>query len=140
MQNSLFEYIKSCDKKIKEKIKKLLENDTTEEYCPNCDTFVELPPYMGIYKCPSCGELIVCCSMCEAQSCSDCKYTLATEGFRQYERLKKYQNALRDIIRCAKGQCHIMCGKKFENCNETTICILFYIIRKIKGVQIDEQI
>lgn len=30
MQNSLFEYIKSCDKKIKEKIKKLLENDTTE--------------------------------------------------------------------------------------------------------------
>lgn len=137
MQSSLFEYIKKCDKKIKERIKKLVQDDMTEEYCPNCNAFVELPPYMGIYKCPNCGELIACCSICGETHCKDCKYALATEGFRLHKRLKIYENALKDIIKCAKGQCHIMCGKKFENCNKETICVLFHIISKIKGVQID---
>lgn len=33
MQSSLFEYIKKCDKKIKERIKKLVQDDMTETEC-----------------------------------------------------------------------------------------------------------
>ena len=52
----------------------------TEEICPYCDRLVELPPFKGIYECPECKELIVCCSMCQEQSCNDCKYTLLTQS------------------------------------------------------------
>ena len=58
----------------------------TEEICPYCDSTVELPPFKGIYECPECKELIVCCSMCEEQSCNECKYTLLTQGKEQLAR------------------------------------------------------
>lgn len=58
----------------------------TEETCPYCDSVVELPPFKGIYECPECKELIVCCSMCQEQSCNDCKYTLLTQSKDQLSR------------------------------------------------------
>lgn len=40
--------------------------DTTSEYCPHCDTVVELEPELKVQKCPNCGKRIVACSMCRA--------------------------------------------------------------------------
>ena len=40
--------------------------NTTSEYCPHCDSFVELAPDLSVQKCPNCGKWIVACSMCLA--------------------------------------------------------------------------
>ena len=63
---------------LERKIKRLEKTAFTEESCPHCDNIVELPPYKGIYECPECGKLIVCCSTCDWDniSCNSCKYTL----------------------------------------------------------------
>lgn len=65
-------------KNIKNDTEFLTNNDifnfTIDEICPNCNTLVELPNRMGIYKCPECGELMISCSICENQNCSDCEF------------------------------------------------------------------
>lgn len=38
--------------------------DHTIEWCPHCETEVELPLKLGQYKCPSCGKMILNCTMC----------------------------------------------------------------------------
>lgn len=58
------------------------ENMSTEEICPYCDCIVELPPYLGIYKCPQCGELIISCSLCEKLDCNDCEFSKATQALQ----------------------------------------------------------
>lgn len=45
----------------------------TYEWCPYCDTEVELPTLLGVYVCPSCGKFIINCSECGALTCKDCK-------------------------------------------------------------------
>lgn len=56
-----------------------------QEQCPYCDNLVDLPPYMGIYECPECGELIVACSLCDMDSvnCDGCKYVIAKDQRRK---------------------------------------------------------
>lgn len=42
------------------------------EWCPHCETEVELDAKMAVQECPNCGMYIVPCSMCEKESCVDC--------------------------------------------------------------------
>jgi len=46
---------------------------TTSEYCPFCDTVVELDPELKVQTCPHCGMRIVTCSMCRAADANDGK-------------------------------------------------------------------
>ena len=39
-------------------------DNMVEEYCGQCDTYVMLLPELKIQKCPSCGKMIVSCSIC----------------------------------------------------------------------------
>lgn len=54
------------------------EKGITYEYCPHCESEVQLPNRLGVYVCPNCGRRIVNCSMCralmdgEAQYCRHC--------------------------------------------------------------------
>ena len=50
-----------------------MSENTTWEWCQNCDEEVELPLILGLYHCPNCGEKIINCSMCENVHCVDCK-------------------------------------------------------------------
>lgn len=82
------EYQRACElqrenNKLKDKL------SITSEICPYCDNEVELPPYLGIYKCPKCGELIISCSMCEKYICDKCAYFKATETL---QKLKEVEN------------------------------------------------
>ena len=43
--------------------------EKTCEYCPYCDTEVELDAELKVQECPNCGKYIVTCSMCTA--CDD---------------------------------------------------------------------
>lgn len=86
----------------------------TEEICPYCDNTVELPPFKGIYECPECKELIVCCSMCEEQSCNECKYTLLTQSKEQLssktqecEELEEKNKILRQMYESMAELCEI---------------------------------
>lgn len=45
---------------------------TTYEYCPHCESEVELKAELSVQKCPNCGMYIVACSMCE-ECISHCK-------------------------------------------------------------------
>ena len=50
---------------------------TATEWCPNCDTEVELS--YSTQQCPNCGVVITCCSMCNIgdipyPDCSGCQY------------------------------------------------------------------
>lgn len=38
----------------------------TYEYCPHCDTEVQLDAELKVQTCPHCGRRIVTCSMCRA--------------------------------------------------------------------------
>lgn len=38
----------------------------TTEYCVHCDSYVQLPARLGVYKCPKCNSYIPTCSMCTA--------------------------------------------------------------------------
>lgn len=55
----------------------------TTEMCPYCDREVQIPAFLGIYKCPSCGEFIIACSMCEDMQCEDCSYSKFCEYGRE---------------------------------------------------------
>jgi predicted RNA-binding Zn-ribbon protein involved in translation (DUF1610 family) len=48
-------------------------SETTSEYCPHCDTVVELQPELMVQTCPHCGKRIVTCSMCRAADANDGK-------------------------------------------------------------------
>lgn len=45
-------------------------SDTIEEYCPHCDTTVDLEDDFKVQKCPNCGKWIVPCSICPLDGCS----------------------------------------------------------------------
>lgn len=49
--------------------------DYTTEWCPCCDTEVDIAPF-GISFCSNCGEPITPCSMCNTDyiDCGDCPY------------------------------------------------------------------
>ena len=51
-----------------------------EEICPYCDNVIQLPSYLGIYKCTECKKLMITCSMCENQDCNNCDYCKLTEN------------------------------------------------------------
>ena len=40
--------------------------EKTYEYCPHCDTEVELDAELKVQTCPNCGKRIATCSMCRA--------------------------------------------------------------------------
>lgn len=95
----------------------------TEETCPYCDSLVELPPFKGIYECPECKELIVCCSMCEEQSCNNCKYTLLTQVKEQLARktqecesLKEEIEVLKDNFDTATRDCNDLIEELRQEC------------------------
>lgn len=45
------------------------DSDTIEEYCPHCDTTVELEFDFKVQECPNCGKWIVPCSICPLDGC-----------------------------------------------------------------------
>ena len=47
--------------------------EKTYEWCPHCDTEVELDATLGVQICPNCGMHIVVCSMCRACDANDGK-------------------------------------------------------------------
>lgn len=55
--------IPMCENIVK-RIKKAIYT-ATYEYCPHCDTEVELKHEMTAQKCPNCGKWICPCSICE---------------------------------------------------------------------------
>lgn len=44
------------------------------EYCPHCETEVELPTTAMRQRCPECGEMITVCSLCYGESFKECPY------------------------------------------------------------------
>lgn len=62
--------------------------NTVYEWCEFCNNDVELPNALGIYACPSCGELILPCSLCdtddeEVKDCDSCIYNKCVELWRK---------------------------------------------------------
>lgn len=47
------------------------KNDSITEYCPDCETEVELKYTFSVQVCPHCGELIIPCALCDHDRC-DC--------------------------------------------------------------------
>ena len=45
-----------------------------DEWCPFCETEVELPTQAMKQRCPVCGEVIIACSQCMGGKCSECEY------------------------------------------------------------------
>jgi predicted RNA-binding Zn-ribbon protein involved in translation (DUF1610 family) len=45
---------------------------TVTEWCPHCEVEVQLPKEFKPHSCPSCGEEILPCSLCETNDCVDC--------------------------------------------------------------------
>ena len=48
--------------------------EKTYEWCPYCDTEVELDAELKVQTCPNCGKRIVTCSMCRACDANDGKH------------------------------------------------------------------
>jgi predicted RNA-binding Zn-ribbon protein involved in translation (DUF1610 family) len=46
------------------------DDNTTEEWCPHCDTCIDLEHEFKVQKCPNCGKWIVPCSICPLENCS----------------------------------------------------------------------
>lgn len=44
-------------------------HEPTEEYCPHCDSYVELAGELKVQKCPNCGKWIVPCTLCPPTDC-----------------------------------------------------------------------
>lgn len=61
--SSIRREIPMCES-IVERIKNVIYT-TTYEYCPFCDTEVELKHEMSAQKCPNCGMWICPCSICK---------------------------------------------------------------------------
>lgn len=40
------------------------------EYCPHCENEVDLRPVFSVQVCPSCGELILPCNLCDHDNCN----------------------------------------------------------------------
>lgn len=61
-------------------------DNITQEWCSYCGEEVEIPAYMGIYKCPNCGKFILPCSQCDWDkiNCSECEYDNCLKVWRQY--------------------------------------------------------
>lgn len=64
-----------------------MENNTIYEWCSFCCEDVELPASPGIYKCPSCGELITACSLCDPNEvdCSKCIFNKCLDIWRRHK-------------------------------------------------------
>lgn len=45
-------------------------SDAIEEYCPHCDTYVDLEHDFKVQKCPNCEKWNVPCSICPLENCS----------------------------------------------------------------------
>lgn len=71
----------------------------TEEICPHCDCIVGLPPFLGAYKCPQCGAIILTCSLCQKHDCANCDFSnIIGRGVKILEKkLKIALNSLNDI-------------------------------------------
>jgi predicted RNA-binding Zn-ribbon protein involved in translation (DUF1610 family) len=61
-------------------------DNITQELCPHCGEEVDLPAYMGIYKCPNCGALILPCSLCDWDevNCEECLFEKCLKTWRAY--------------------------------------------------------
>lgn len=46
-----------------------------DEWCPECDSEVELPRKLGVYRCPNCGKWMVNCSMCYLTENGRCSWS-----------------------------------------------------------------
>lgn len=62
------------------------DTNTTYEYCPYCDTEVELEATMGVHKCPNCGKALATCSLC-AECIKPCLYEQAAEALNDLQTL-----------------------------------------------------
>ena len=67
-----------------------------DEWCPECDTEVELPPSIGIYRCPSCGKWMVNCSMCYLQTECKCSFPNCPLSFEAKRRNKREKDRILD--------------------------------------------
>lgn len=47
-----------------------VKDETTEEYCPHCDSMVDLSNEFKVQRCPNCGKWNVPCSICPLDQCS----------------------------------------------------------------------
>lgn len=48
------------------------QSDTCTEWCPNCESEVELPYEFKTHKCPNCNERILPCAQCFISNCQYC--------------------------------------------------------------------
>lgn len=67
------------------------ERISTQEYCSECDTYVDLLPELKVQVCPECGEPVVPCNLCpllEESRCDSSKCPLA----RQAELIRQERN------------------------------------------------
>ena len=67
------------------------ERVSTQEYCAECDTYVDLLPEFKVQVCPECGEPVVPCNLCpllEESKCDSSKCPLA----RQAELIRQEKN------------------------------------------------
>lgn len=62
------------------------DTNTTYEYCPYCDTEVELEATMGVQQCPNCGKALATCSLC-AECIKPCLYEQAAEALNDLQTL-----------------------------------------------------
>lgn len=46
------------------------KDDTIEEWCPHCDTCVDLENEFKVQRCPNCGKRIVPCNICPLEQCA----------------------------------------------------------------------
>lgn len=75
--------------------------EKTYEYCPHCDTEVELDAELKVQTCPNCGKRIATCSMCRAcdteeNYCTHCclSYQAKAEN-EDAEREREFANSLK---------------------------------------------
>lgn len=74
---------------------------------------------MSNFQCPHCGMVNIDCEK---------------EGFKTPKELE-YEKALKEIEKATKINCEEICGRKFEDCNDTS-CFsaeLLGIVNKAKG-------
>jgi len=59
-----------------------IDDRVITEWCPHCKTEVELENKREPQKCPSCGKLILPCSLCEYDKvrCGKCEFLCAVEN------------------------------------------------------------
>ena len=75
------------------------EKVSTQEYCNECDSYVDLLPEFKVQVCPECGEPVVPCSLCPLleegkNDCSKCPLARQAELIRQEKNEKLYGKAV----------------------------------------------